>query len=140
MNLDIKRKTIDCNMKLNDLVKFHKKFPKITYWSDVNTDQKQISNHDEYRLYQKRMSEICTIHFLKLNVLNFDADILYDKIKDKDIFFNISNIFIYNANKASHSFQELIEAYEKLQRVLKTSNSCWLRGKPPVGGFINSLL
>jgi hypothetical protein len=57
---------------------------------------------------------------------------LVDKIRGKDVFFDVSNIFSYHVSHAGYTLDELMDTLDDLKKVLSThTNSFYIKGTAP---------
>ena len=57
---------------------------------------------------------------------------LIKKIKGKNVFFDVSNIFSYHVSHAGYTLEELVQTLEHLKQLLSThSNSFYIKGTNP---------
>jgi hypothetical protein len=57
---------------------------------------------------------------------------LVDKIRGKDVFFDVSNIFSYHVSHAGYTLDELMDTLNDLKKVLSThTNSFYIKGTAP---------
>ena len=68
-----------------------------------------------------------------MDLLNANYDKIITEATEKNIFFNTSNIYVYNYTLLYYTIKEIIDAKDKLEESLKHSNSYYLRADTPFG-------
>ena len=87
---------------------------------------------DELRKMQAEMFEQCDIEYWLMDLINPDYNKLSEKVKDKIVLFDASNIFSYHISHAYYTLDELINSFNKLQKTLIDSTKmCWFQGTRP---------
>ena len=91
-----------------------------------------MGSFDELRKMQAEMFERCEIDYWLMDIINPDYNKLAEKVKDKIVLFDTSNIFSYHMSHAYYTLDELVNAYNKLHQILiESSNMCWFQGTRP---------
>ena len=66
-----------------------------------------------------------------MDLISPDYDRLLKKIKEKNVFFDSTNIFSYHMSHAYYTLDELVSSYKKLKGVLELANKTYFRGTSP---------
>ena len=127
-NVDAKRAIVEMNMSLEE----QKNYSKIVgHTFDFSSDSNYFPDIEKSRLYQEKMYENYDIEYWQMNLLTPNYLKLYEKMKGRKVFFNASNIFGYHMTHACYTFDEIINAYEKLREVLDSAETHIWRGTTP---------
>ena len=134
-NIDLKKLIVDMNMSRDELYLFKK-----------NTDKTMVDNignlaaterissmgtHEELQALQLKMSEEYNVTYWLMNLIEFDATRLINTVRNRNVFFDTSNIFSYHMSHARYTLSELVWAYEGLHEILGYANKCWFQGTKP---------
>ena len=134
-NIDLKKLIVDMNMSRDELYLLRK-----------NTDKSMVDNignlaaterissmgtHEELQALQLKMSEEYNVTYWLMNLIEFDATRLINTVRNRNVFFDTSNIFSYHISHARYTLKELIWAYEGLHEILGYANKCWFQGTKP---------
>ena len=134
-NIDLKKLIVDMNMSRDELYLFKK-----------NTDKTMVDNignlaaterissmgtHEELQALQLKMSEEYNVTYWLMNLIEFDATRLINTVRNRNVFFDTSNIFSYHMSHARYTLSELVWAYEALHEILGYANKCWFQGTKP---------
>lgn len=127
-NLDIKEKIVNMNMSFSEIIFFlnHAKI-------DVNIDASNFTHLEKcYIECQSQMTKNCEVSYKRVDLINFDSDWLKEKVKDKKVFFNASNIYGYHVNHAVYTFGKIVDSWNQLHDILeKNSKYYCFRGARP---------
>ena len=124
-NIDIKRTIVEMNMSSTDL-EYYVRQSKASF--DMGHGWDTISSLVKA---QSRMLERYEIDYWVMNLIEPDHNRLLEKVKDKTVYFNASNIFSYHVSHAVYSWDKLISSYYKLHEVLSHAKSYYFRGTNP---------
>lgn len=135
-NIDMKKTIVDLNMSLDQLYIF-KSMSKHNIVD--NTGNKpaterigSMGSHEELRILQEKMRDEQDIEYWLMNIITPDYNKLSEKVKEKNVFFDTSNIFSYHMSHAYYTLQELVDSYNKLhQTLIESANICWFQGTKP---------
>ena len=140
-NLDVKKLVVDWNMTKEELYLLKNgAVPKeLVHWNIVdNTGNlaatqrtSSMGTHEELRALQLKMSEEFDVYYWLMNLIEFDATRLINTIRNRNVFFDASNIFSYHMSHARYTLSELVWAYEALHEILGYANKCWFQGTKP---------
>ena len=140
-NLDVKKLVVDWNMTKEELYLLKNgAVPKeLVHWNIVdNTGNlaatqrtSSMGTHEELRALQLKMSEEFDVYYWLMNLIEFDATRLINTIRNRNVFFDASNIFSYHMSHARYTLSELVWAYEALHEILGYANQCWFQGTKP---------
>ena len=90
-----------------------------------------MGTHDELRALQLKMNEEHDVQYWLMNLIEFDATRLINAVRNRNVFFDTSNIFSYHISHARYTLDELVWAYEALHEILGYANRCWFQGTKP---------
>ena len=140
-NIDLKKKIVEMNMSLEEISFLNKMTEEnmvsnIDYKPSVDRIVK-MDPFDELRKMQAEMFERCKIDYWLMDIINPDYNKLAEKVKDKIVLFDTSNIFSYHMSHAYYTLDELVNAYNKLHQILiESSNMCWFQGTRPTKQWV----
>ena len=134
-NIDIKKTIVDMNMTKEELYLFKKQtdrnFVDNTGNAAATERTTSMGDHEELRALQLKMSEEQNINYWLMNLIEFDATRLINTVRNRNVFFDASNIFSYHMSHARYTLSELVWAYEALHEILGYANKCWFQGTKP---------
>ncbi len=134
-NIDIKKTIVDMNMTKEELYLFKKQtdrnFVDNTGNAAATERTTSMGDHEELRTLQLKMSEEQDINYWLMNLIEFDATRLINTVRNRNVFFDASNIFSYHMSHARYTLSELVWAYEALHEILGYANQCWFQGTKP---------
>ena len=135
-NIDLKKKIVEMNMSLEELNILKEMSDEILVNNIDNSPSAdrsvKMGPFDELRKMQAEMFEQCDIEYWLMDLINPDYNKLSEKVKDKIVLFDASNIFSYHISHAYYTLDELINSFNKLQKTLIDSTKmCWFQGTRP---------
>jgi len=105
---------------------------------DIEKFQEEYGDRETLRSLQDKMTDTCKITYFLIDLLktvkteNHPYIDLVNKIKGKNVFFDVSNIFSYHVSHAGYTLDELVDTLEKLKKLLKThTKSFYIKGTAP---------
>ena len=94
---------------------------------------KSFGTHEELRIFQDKMYEKYDIDYWLVDIIQPDYKKLIERIKNKRVFFDISNIFSYHVSYACYTLDELINSFNRLIDTLETHTKYYhLKGTNPL--------
>tara|TARA_Y100000310_G_scaffold343860_1_gene453537 strand:+ start:479 stop:1780 length:1302 start_codon:yes stop_codon:yes gene_type:complete len=135
-NIDLKKQIVEMNMSLEEIYMLKEVSDEIMVGNRNNSPSANrvlgMGSFDELRKMQAEMFERCEIDYWLMDIINPDYNKLAEKVKDKIVLFDTSNIFSYHMSHAYYTLDELVNAYNKLHQILiESSNMCWFQGTRP---------
>jgi len=138
-NIDTKETVVDMNMSLDELyiyrdIQRDKKVNMVdNIWNKPATDRiGSMGAHEELRILQEKMRDEQELEYWLMDIINPDYNKISEKVKGKNVFFDISNIFGYHMSHAYYTLDELVNSYNKLhQTLIESANICWVQGTRP---------
>ena len=151
-NIDIKRNIVGMHMSIDQIKKYSKvsKHPIVfnnhgflqNHYPDYDMKKfkKEYGNRTALKLLQYKMQNKHDIDYWLMDLIKIlkakgrskvYTD-LVNKIKNRNVFFDVSNIFSYHVSHAGYTLQELVDTLEELKQLLKKySKSFYLKGTAP---------
>ena len=134
-NLDTKRAIVDMNMSLEEIYMYRKStginMVDNTGNLPASIRSKSMGTHEEFRALQLKMNEEYDVQYWLMYLIEFDATRLINLVRNRNVFFDTSNIFSYHISHARYTLDELIWAYEGLHEILAYADRCWFQGTRP---------
>jgi len=107
---------------------------------DMKKFKKEYGDRTALRMLQYKMSNKHNIDYWVMDIIktmmakgrtkNYNA--LIEKVKGKNVFFDVSNIFSYHVSHAGYTLDQLIDALEDLKQLLQThTSSFYIKGTTP---------
>jgi len=79
------------------------------------------------------MNDNYNVDYLLMDIIQADYEKLIQRIKNKKVFFDISNIYGYHVSHACYTLDELIDSFNKLIDTLETHTEYYyLKGSNPL--------
>lgn len=142
-NIEIKQVIVDMNMSMDEILLYARNNNQIIA---VNNDAsnkkhrdilqertKSFGTHEELRIFQDKMYEKYDIDYWLVDIIQPDYKKLIERIKNKRVFFDISNIFSYHVSYACYTLDELINSFNRLIDTLETHTKYYhLKGTNPL--------
>ena len=139
-NVEVKQNIVEMNMSIEDIQLYAKNSAQIIALNDITPNQKQraalnertktYGTHEELRALQEKMYNNYEVNYKVWDAIG-DAgnDWLVDKIKDKRVFMDISNIYGYHTSHACYRLSDLKESFDKIIDALeKNTEYYYLKG------------
>ena len=145
-NLEIKKMIVDMNMSIDEIRTYAKTnsspIPMKNFmYNDGNIPHVQslrnrvskFGDENNLRKLQEKMTDNFTVTYLLMNIISDKNNKeLINKIKDRKVFFDISNIFGYHMSHLRYTFDELNNRFETLCDILETHTKYfYLKGTRP---------
>ena len=142
-NIEIKQVIVDMNMSMDEILLYARNSNQII---SVNNDTsnknhrdalhertKSFGTHEELRILQDEMYKKYDIDYWLMDIIKPDYEKLIKHIKNKKVFFDISNIYGYHISHACYTLDELIHSFNKLIDTLETHTEYYyLKGSNPL--------
>ena len=139
-NVEVKQNIVEMNMSIEDIQLYAKNSAQIIALNDITPNQKQraalnertktYGTHEELRALQEKMYNNYEVNYKVWDAIG-DAgnDWFVDKIKDKRVFMDISNIYGYHTSHACYRLSDLKESFDKIIDALeKNTEYYYLKG------------
>ena len=139
-NVEVKQNIVEMNMSIEDIQLYAKNSEQIIALNDITPNQKQraalnertktYGTHEELRALQEKMYNNYEVNYKVWDAIG-DAgnDWFVDKIKDKRVFMDISNIYGYHTSHACYRLSDLKESFDKIIDALeKNTEYYYLKG------------
>ena len=139
-NVEVKQNIVEMNMSIEDIQLYAKNSAQIIALNDITPNQKQraalnertktYGTHEELRALQEKMYNNYEVNYKVWDAIG-DAgnDWFVDKIKDKRVFMDISNIYGYHTSHACYRLSDLKESFDKIIVALeKNTEYYYLKG------------
>ena len=144
-NIDIKQNIVEMNMTMDDIKLYSKNETQMFIFNDCggnipHTDELKkrgmtFGTHEELRTLQEKMYRKYNIEYKVWDIIcgiNMEPEWFIDKIKNKKVFMDISNIYGYHTSHMCYDFPYLLKSFDKLVDTLeKYSEYYYLRGTRP---------
>ena len=135
-NIDLKKKIVEMNMSLEEINILKEMTDEIMVNNIDNSPSAdrsvKMGPFDELREMQAEMFERCDIEYWLMDLIIPDYNKLSEKVKDKIVLFDASNIFSYHMSHAYYTLDELVNSFNTLQKTLiDSTNMCWFQGTRP---------
>ena len=138
-NLNIKKQIINMNMSMFEIISY----ARLNSWPIVFNDdirhKERLTSYgtlEEQRKMQEKMINNCEIDYWLMDLINPDYNKLSEKVKDKIVLFDASNIFSYHMSHGNYTLNELVNSYAKLHESLGLSKQCWIQGTKPTKQWV----
>ena len=149
-NIEIKQKIVNMNMSMEELFKYknilqHRWRTGYNISFVHNLDDRQTQNKfvreraktfgafEEVRMLQEKMIDNYNVDYWLVDIIQPDYKKLIKHIKNKKVFFDISNIYGYHISHACYTLDELIDSFNRLIDTLETHTEYYyLRGTNPL--------
>jgi hypothetical protein len=142
-NIEIKQVIVDMNMSMDEILLYARNSNQII---SVNNDTsnknhrdalhertKSFGTHEELRILQDEMYKKYDIDYWLMDIIKPDYEKLIKHIKNKKVFFDISNIYGYHVSHACYTLDELIDSFNRLIDTLETyTEYYYLKGSNPL--------
>ena len=144
-NVEIKQTIVEMNMSMDDILLYAKNSDQIIAINGfiINKDHRDALNkrtesfgtHEELRTLQEKMYKKYNIEYKVWDIIcgiDMSPEWFIDKIKNKKVFMDISNIYGYHTSHVCYDFPYLLKSFDKLVDTLeKYSEYYYLRGTRP---------
>jgi hypothetical protein len=151
-NLEIKQNIVEMFMSIDDIKRYSKlsKHPIVfnnhgflqNHYPDYDKDKfsQEYGDRDSLKLLQYKMYNKHEIDYWQMDIIKTTRakgrSVVYkkliDKIKGKDVFFDVSNIFGYHVSHAGYTLDELVQALDQFKQILQANtNSFYIKGTRP---------
>ena len=142
-NIEIKQVIVDMNMSMDEILLYARNSNQIIAVNNHTSNKnhrdalhertKSFGTHEELRILQDKMYEKYDIDYWLMDIINPDYEKLIKHIKNKKVFFDISNIYGYHISHACYTLDELIHSFNKLIDTLETHTEYYyLKGSNPL--------
>ena len=141
-NIEIKQVIVDMNMSMDEILLYARNSNQIISVNDHTSNKnhrdalhertKSFGTHEELRILQDEMYKKYDIDYWLMDIIKPDYEKLIKHIKNKKVFFDISNIYGYHISHACYTLDELIHSFNKLIDTLETHTEYYyLKGSNP---------
>ena len=144
-NVEIKQNIVEMNMSMNDILLYAKNSDQIIAINGFTTNKdhrdalnkrtESFGTHEELRTLQEKMYKKYNIEYKVWDIIcgiDMSPEWFIDKIKNKKVFMDISNIYGYHTSHVCYDFPYLLKSFDKLVDTLeKYSEYYYLRGTRP---------
>ena len=142
-NIEIKQVIVDMNMSMDEILLYARNSNQIIAVNNHTSNKnhrdalhertKSFGTHEELRILQDKMYEKYDIDYWLMDIIKPDYEKLIKHIKNKKVFFDISNIYGYHISHACYTLNELIDSFNKLIDTLETHTEYYyLKGANPL--------
>lgn len=142
-NIEIKQVIVDMNMSMDEILLYARNINQIISVNNHTSNKnhrdalhertKSFGTHEELRILQDEMYKKYDIDYWLMDIINPDYEKLIKHIKNKKVFFDISNIYGYHISHACYTLDELIHSFNKLIDTLETHTEYYyLKGSNPL--------
>ena len=142
-NIEIKQVIVDMNMSMDEILLYARNSNQIISVNDHTSNKnhrdalhertKSFGTHEELRILQDEMYKKYDIDYWLMDIIKPDYEKLIKHIKNKKVFFDISNIYGYHISHACYTLDELIHSFNKLIDTLETHTEYYyLKGSNPL--------
>ena len=142
-NIEIKQVIVDMNMSMDEILLYARNSNQIIAVNNHTSNKnhrdalhertKSFGTHEELRILQDKMYEKYDIDYWLMDIINPDYEKLIKHIKNKKVFFDISNIYGYHVSHACYTLDELIDSFNRLIDTLETyTEYYYLKGSNPL--------
>ena len=144
-NVEIKQNIIEMNMSMDEILLYAKNSNQMIAVNGFTTNKdhkdalnertKSFGTHEELRVLQEKMYKKYNIEYKVWDIIcgiDMSPEWFIDKIKNKKVFMDISNIYGYHTSHVCYDFPYLLKSFDKLVDTLeKYSEYYYLRGTRP---------
>ena len=144
-NVEIKQNIVEMNMSMDDILLYAKNSDQIIAINGFTTNKdhrdalnkrtESFGTHEELRTLQEKMYKKYNIEYKVWDIIcgiDMSPEWFVDKIKNKKVFMDISNIYGYHTSHVCYDFPYLLKSFDKLVDTLeKYSEYYYLRGTRP---------
>ena len=142
-NIEIKQVIVDMNMSMDEILLYARNSNQIISVNNHTSNKnhrdalhertKSFGTHEELRILQDEMYKKYDIDYWLMDIIKPDYEKLIKHIKNKKVFFDISNIYGYHISHACYTLDELIHSFNKLIDTLETHTEYYyLKGSNPL--------
>ena len=142
-NIEIKQVIVDMNMSMDEILLYARNSNQIIAVNNHTSNKnhrdalhertKSFGTHEELRILQDKMYEKYDIDYWLMDIIKPDYEKLIKHIKNKKVFFDISNIYGYHVSHACYTLDELIDSCNRLIDTLETyTEYYYLKGSNPL--------
>jgi hypothetical protein len=146
-NLEIKQNIVNMNMSMEEMfdyknilkssgfdMEFSHNISDIYLQGKIIKERlKTFGTFEELRLLQEKMNDDYNVDYWLMDIIKPDYEKLIECIKNKKVFFDISNIYGYHVSHACYTLDELIDSFNKLIDTLETHTEYYyLKGSNPL--------
>ena len=142
-NIEIKQVIVDMNMSMDEILLYARNINQIISVNNHTSNKnhrdalhertKSFGTHEELRILQDEMYKKYDIDYWLMDIIKPDYEKLIKHIKNKKVFFDISNIYGYHISHACYTLDELIHSFNKLIDTLETHTEYYyLKGSNPL--------
>ena len=129
--VNVKKQIIELNPTYDELKILIKENEKENIDPCISYEDYMKESHETCRKYVENVKQYCDIEFWTMDLLNANYDKIITEVTEKNVFFNASNIYVYNYTLLYYTVKEIIDAKDKLEESLKHSNNYYLRADTP---------
>ena len=144
-NVEIKQNIVEMNMSMDDILLYAKNSDQIIAINGFTTNKdhrdalnkrtESFGTHEELRTLQEKMYKKYDIEYKVWDIIcgiDIRPKWFIDKIKNKKVFMDISNIYGYHTSHVCYDFPYLLKSFDKLVNTLeKHTEYYYLRGTRP---------
>ena len=144
-NVEIKQKIVEMNMSMDDILLYAKNSDQIIAINNFTTNKdhrdalnkrtESFGTHEELRTLQEKMYRKYNIEYKVWDIIcgiNMESKWFINKIKNKKVFMDVSNIYGYHTSHMCYDFPYLLKSFDKLVNTLeKHAKYYYLRGTRP---------
>jgi hypothetical protein len=146
-NLEIKQNIVNMNMSMKEMFDYKNILNASGFYMEfshnirntsvqgkiIKERLKTFGTFEELRLLQEKMNDNYNVDYLLMDIIQADYEKLIQRIKNKKVFFDISNIYGYHVSHACYTLDELIDSFNKLIDTLETHTEYYyLKGSNPL--------
>jgi len=144
-NVEIKQNIVEMNMSMDDILLYAKNSDQIIAINGFTTNKdhrdalnkrtESFGTHEELRTLQEKMYKKYDIEYKVWDIIcgiDMEPEWFIEKIKNKKVFMDISNIYGYHTSHVCYDFPYLLKSFDKLIDTLeKHTEYYYLRGTRP---------
>jgi hypothetical protein len=144
-NVEIKQNIVEMNMSMDDILLYAKNSDQIIAINGFTTNKdhrdalnkrtESFGTHEELRTLQEKMYKKYDIEYKVWDIIcgiDMEPEWFIEKVKNKKVFMDISNIYGYHTSHVCYDFPYLLKSFDKLVDTLeKYSEYYYLRGTRP---------
>lgn len=142
-NIEIKQIIVNMNMSMDEILLYARNSNQIIAVNNHTSNKnhrdalhertKSFGTHEELKILQEKMSDNYDVDYWLMDIIKPDYEKLIERIKNKKVFFDISNIYGYHISHACYTLNELIDSFNKLIDTLETHTEYYyLKGSNPL--------
>ena len=128
-NVEIKQNIVEMNMTMDDILLYAKNSDQIIAINGFTTNKdhrdalnkrtESFGTHEELRTLQEKMYKKYNIEYKVWDIIcgiDMSPEWFVDKIKNKKVFMDISNIYGYHTSHVCYDFPYLLKSFDKIGR------------------------